>query len=218
MGKNQNRKALVAVAHCDDAVLWMGGVIHYLKDREWHIFSMCNGNDDPRIQSFYRSCEMLGAEKFQALDFRDYQNEGVFSHNSKEEMKLGLMKLMDKDYDYIFSHGLQEWNEYGHHDNHQEVGIIASEIAARKSWQLIQFCYHPFYGGGTATVANKERADYYFQLDYEELKYKLALINCFPHEMGSLKSLAYPCPNPEAFEGNDLPVPPFIKSTHSRKC
>ena len=27
LSKNQNRKALVVVAHCDDAVLWMGGAI-----------------------------------------------------------------------------------------------------------------------------------------------------------------------------------------------
>lgn len=128
-------------------------------------------------------------------------------------MKLRLMKLIDEEYDYIFSHDLQEWNECSHHDNHQEVGIIASEIAEEKSWQFIQFCYRPYYGEGIATVANKERADY-FQLDYEELKSKLALIDCFPQETGSLKGLEYPCPNPEAFECNPLPAPPFIKSVH----
>lgn len=211
LSKNRNRKALVVVAHCDDAVLWMGGTIHHLRDWEWHIFSMCNGNDDQKIQSFNKSCVMLGIDKSRALGFRDYQNDGVFSQNNKEEMKLRLTKLMDEAYDFVFSHGLKEWNEYGHHDNHEEVGIIASEIAEKKSWRLIQFCYIPIYGGGTATVADKKRANYYFQLNYEELKSKLALIDCFPNEIGSLKNLSYPCPNPEAFEGNSLPAPPFIK-------
>jgi hypothetical protein len=34
LSKNQNGKALVIVAHCDDAVLWMGGTIHHLRDWE----------------------------------------------------------------------------------------------------------------------------------------------------------------------------------------
>jgi len=216
LSQNQNKKALVVVAHCDDAVLWMGGAIHRLRYWEWHIFSMCNGNNDQKIQSFNKSCkklkEKVKVKKCEALNFKDYQNGGAFSQNSKEEMKLKLMELVDEAYDYVFSHSLQEWNEYSHHDNHQEVGIIASEIAKEKSWQLIQFCYYPVYCGGTATVANKERADYYFQLNYEELKFKLELIDCFlPQEDENLKSLGYPCPNPEAFEGNSLPAPQFIK-------
>ena len=210
--KNQNKKALVVVAHCDDAVLWMGGTIHHLRDWEWHVFSMCNGNDNLRIQSFNKSCEMLRINRSHALSFLDYQSHEAFSRNNKEEMKLRLLKLIDKTYYFVFSHGLQKWNEYGPHANHKEAGIIASEIAEKKSWQLIQFCYKPVYDGGIATVANKKRAKYYFQLDYDELKFKLALIDCFPNEMGSLKALAYPCPNPEAFEGNSLPVPPFVKA------
>jgi len=209
LSQNQNRKALVVVAHCDDVVLWMGGAIHYLRDWEWHMFSMCNGNINQKIQSFNKSCQKLGARKYQALNFSDYQMGGAFSQNNKEKMKLDLMKLADEAYDYVFSHSLQEWNEYGHHDNHQEVGIIASEIAKMKSWQFVQFCYKPLYGLGTATVADNE-ADYYFQLNYEMLKSKLELIECFPQEMKSLVSLCYPCPNPEAFKGNSLP-PPFIK-------
>jgi len=211
LGKNQNRKALVVVAHCDDAVLWMGGTIHHLRDWEWHIFSMCNGNDDQKIQSFNKSCEMLGTKKSRAFRFQDHPNGEAFSKNNKNEMKQKLTELMDNAYDFVFSHGLEEWNEYSHHPNHAEVGSIASEIAKNKSWQLIQFCYNPVYGGGTATVANREKANYYFQLNYEELKFKLALIDCFPNEMENLKGLCYPCPNPEAFKGNSLPVPPFIK-------
>lgn len=208
--QNQSKKALVTIAHCDDAVLWMGGVIHRFRDWEWHILSMCNGNIGHKIQSFNRSCEMLGVEKSQALNFKDYQGAGVFSYNNKEIMKSELSKFVDETYDYVFSHGLEEWNEYGHHDNHEEVGIVTSEIAEERSWQLFRFCYYPIYGGGTATVAYKKNADYYYQLTYEDLRFKLELIDCFPNEMGSLISIAYPCPNPEAFEGDILP-PPFIK-------
>ncbi|MDH5690071.1 MAG: PIG-L family deacetylase [Candidatus Bathyarchaeota archaeon] len=212
LNKNLNRKALVLVAHCDDAVLWIGGTIHHIRDWEWHVFSMCNGNDDLRIQPFNKSCEMLGVTKFQAFNFEDYQTGEVFSKNNKEKMKLKLTKVMDKAYDYVFSHSLQEWNEYSHHANHKEVGIISSEITKQKHWQLIQFCYYPIYGSDTATVAFKKRAKYFYQLNYEDLKFKLKLIDCFLNEMGNLKNMSYPCPNPEAFEGNNLPVPPFIRA------
>jgi len=43
LGKNQNRKALVVVAHCDDAVLWMGGAIHHLRwDEDASYFDSSN--------------------------------------------------------------------------------------------------------------------------------------------------------------------------------
>ena len=208
----ENRKALVIVAHCDDAVLWMGGTIHRLRDWDWHIFSLCDGNDY-RSQFFYESCRMLGAKKSFAFSFQDYQSGGVFSRNNKEKMKRNLLECIDECYDYVFSHSINEYNEYGHHDNHQEVGIVASEIAEEKSWELIRFCYRPIYcSGGIATVADDKKADYYCQLNYEELRFKLKLIeDCFKHEIESLTSLAYPCPNPEAFEGENLPKP-FIES------
>ncbi len=212
--KKKNKKALVIVAHCDDVVLWMGGIIRHLRDWEWHIFSMCNSNIDSKIQSFNKTCEALGAKKFQALNFLDYQDDGVFFKNNKKNMRAEIEKFLDKEYDYVFTHGMQEWNEYGHHDNHQEVAEVAQEIAKEKSYPLIQFCYYPIYGSGIATVAYKERANYYFQLNYEELKFKLELINCFPQEMGSLvNALKSPCPNPEGFESSDvLPTPPFIRA------
>jgi hypothetical protein len=127
------------------------------------------------------------------------------------------MTCIDETYDYVFSHSLYEKNEYDHHDNHEEVGIVASEIAREKSWSLIQFCYRPVYcSAGTATVADDKRADYYYQLNYEELKFKLKLLEeCFKNEEANLRNLAYPCPNPEAFEVDILPDP-FIKS--SSKC
>jgi LmbE family N-acetylglucosaminyl deacetylase len=214
LGKSGNRKALVIVAHCDDAVLWMGGTIHRLRDWEWHIFTLCDGNGGKRKQSFYESCEMLRAKKSHAFSFQDYLTGGAFSRNNEEEMKRRLMKRIDEAYDFVFSHGLQEWNEYGHHDNHEEVGIVATRIAEEKSWSLIRFCYRPIYcSSGIATVADNKRADYYSQLNYEELRFKLKMIeDCFQHEMVNLSGLAYPCPNPEAFKGDSLPEP-FIKSS-----
>ena len=155
---------------------------------------------------------MLGVKRFEALNFLDYPTGQDFSQNNKEGMKEQLCGKIENDYNYIFTHGTQEWNEYSRHTNHQEIGIIVREIVTEKKIPLLQFCYYPIYGSGTATVANKDRAHYYFQLNYEELKFKLNLIDCFQDEMGNLANLAYPCPNPECFESTitDL-TPPFIK-------
>lgn len=207
------KKALIVVAHCDDAVLWMGGVIsHLIKDWSWHIFSLCNEDNPNKIGSFNKTCQMLSVKKCHPFNFSDYQNGGIFSTNDKEKMLLELKEYLDQNYDYIFTHGMQEWNEYSHHDNHQEAAIIASEIAEEKKSPCIYFCYKPIYPVGVATAANPERAVYYFQLNYEELKFKLKLIDCFSGEKSSLVALGYPCVNPEAFESsNNLPSPPFVK-------
>ena len=47
------------------------------------------------------------------------------------------MGFVDETYDYVFSHNLHESNEYSHHVNHQEVGLIASEIAKEKNVDMI---------------------------------------------------------------------------------
>jgi hypothetical protein len=143
------------------------------------------------------------------------KRRGILARNNKRDMKNQLNGRMGDNYDYFFTHGTQEWNEYSKHPNHQETGIIASDLATEKKIPLLQFCYYPIYGSGTSTVANvanKDRARYYFQLDYEELKFKLKLIDCFQGEMGNLANLAYPCPNPECFESviNSTNTP-FIK-------
>lgn len=154
---------------------------------------------------------MLGVRKSYAFNFQDHPSGGAFLRNNKREMKRRLTKRLDETYHYAFSHSLQEWNEYSNHPNHEEVGIIASEIAKEKSWPLIRFCYRPIYPGRTSTVAN-QKANSYLQLDYKELRFKLDLIDRFlPGEMDNLRGLGYPCPNPEAFEGDGLPAPPFIK-------
>ena len=150
------------------------------------------------------------------FQFEDCQSVRIFSLNKKEDIESELIKFIDKAYDYVFSHSLCKHNEYGHHDNHEEVGIVASEIAKEKSWGLIRFCYRPIYcSSGVGTVADDKRADYYYQLSYVELRFKLKLIeNCFQQEIDrNLANLDYSCPNPEAFKGYDLPKP-FIRSNN----
>jgi len=118
--------------------------------------------------------------------------------------------IQDKKYDYIFTHG----SEYEPpHTNHREVKIIIKELKSKileKDGNIFNFAYEALYGGGIASVASLN-ADYYVQLDYSELKQKIKLIDIFTkYEWAKedLKNLAWPCPNPEAFNADDIFDPP----------
>jgi LmbE family N-acetylglucosaminyl deacetylase len=207
-----NKKALVVVAHCDDAVLWMGGFIHHFKDWNWNIFSLCNSNIPDKINSFNDSCKYLSINKYNTLNYLDYQSDGVFSKNKKTGMISELSKLINENYDLVFTHSRQTWNEYGHHDNHEETEKITTEIAKGRSIPCVYFSYRPIYlgkktlnGKNISTMADPCVPGYFFQLNYEELKFKLELISKFPKEIGNLSPIGYPCVSPEAFESdNDL--------------
>jgi hypothetical protein len=213
--------ALVVVAHDDDAVLWMGGTIYHLKDWDWHIISLCNQGDSARKDYFRETCEELGA-KSEALDFYDYQQEKrAPKKNSVIEMKQSLLRILgDKRYDYVFTHSRDPNGEYGYHANHREVCEVMSSLVSAGSLvdsrsRLAYFSYYPIYGvSGLPTVARKD-ADYYFKLYYADLAFKVALIERhIPAIVGNLEQdLGAPCPNPEAYEGDDLKLPvPFLKS------
>lgn len=210
---------LVVVAHDDDAVLWIGGTIHHLKDWNWHVISMCNQGNNVRKRYFEETCNKLGA-RANALDFLDYPDSNTAPRrNSVADMKESLLGVVGATvYDYVFTHSRDPNGEYGHHPNHHEVcevvGLLVSEgqLVENRS-RLAYFCYYPIYGlSGLGTVARQD-AHYYYQLTYNDLAFKVelirshitAIVNNLEHGLGA------PCPNPEAFEGGGLSLPsPFI--------
>lgn len=212
--------ALVVVAHDDDAVLWMGGIIHCLSDWNWHVISMCNQGNDMRRHYFARTCRELGV-RADALDFLDYQDINTAAKkNSITDMKQSLLQVVGaKKYDYVFTHSRDPNGEYGHHANHHEVckvvrSLVAEDQLIETKNRLAYFCYYPIYRlPGIGTAARKD-AHYYYQLSYGDLAFKVELIRShaknivtnLEHDLGA------PCPNPEAFEGDELSLPgPFIR-------
>ena len=213
-------KAIVIVAHDDDVVLWMGGTIHLLKDWEWHIISMCNAYNKDRKNYFHETADKLGVNATN-FDFHDYQNKETGSHsNSIPDMQQELSSLLeDRRYDYVFTHSRDQHGEYGYHANHQEVCEVVQSLVSENRIvedfsKIAFFCYSPLYGlPGLPTVARKD-AKYYMQLPYSSLAFKISLIQSHKTDIvNNLQNdLGSPCPNPEAFEGDNLFLPvPFIR-------
>lgn len=212
--KRRTEKALVAVAHADDHIIWMGGTILKLRyEWEWDFVCFCLNNNNFKSRTFEASCSMLEVKNWRFFNFADYLKEQPFAYNRKEDMKKRLLHFINESnkkakYDYIFTHG----SEYGHHANHLEVKEIIKELKhqiLKKEGNILYFDYKPIYPEKIATVASRN-ADFYVQLNYLELKQKLELIDYFKFWAGpDLKELAWPCPNPEAFsiENKNYPIP-----------
>ena len=211
-------KALVIIAHDDDVVLWMGGTIRHLSEWHWHIVSMCNDFNKVRKNYFFDISERLGA-KASAFDFRNYQNE---KWNLIQGMKDSLKSVIgETHYDYVFTHSRDPNGEYGFHANHFEVcevvrSLVNEGFLVGDESNLAYFCYSPIYGlPGLPTVAGL-KANFYVRLSYSELAFKVKLIRLHQIEIvNNLENdLGAPCPNPEAFEGDNLNLPAtFIRKS-----
>ncbi len=213
-------KVAVIVAHDDDVVLWMGGTIHLLEDWEWHIISMCNAHNEERKDYFHNTANRLGVTA-NVFAFLDYQNKESSSRlNCILDMKQQLSSLLKNErYDFVFTHSRDENGEYGFHANHQEVCEVVKSLVSEK--QIVEdfskiafFCYSPLYElPGLSTVARQD-AKFYMQLPYSSLAFKIGLIQLHkPEIVKNLQDdLGSPCPNPEAFEGDNLRLPaPFTE-------
>lgn len=212
-------RALAVVAHYDDAVLWMGGAIKRTRHAgwDWTVVAMCVA-EAARRQHFEDACVSLGADHT-STDFVDVQSGDPFDKNRRDGMRKALQGIiLQSMYDWVFTHSLGKHCEYGYHANHMEVAQVVAELAGDKKIcdgpaRVAHFAYEPIYGGGIATVA-VTCANAYLQLEYNELLWKCRWCERAARLDGSLRSLAWPCPNPEAFSGEGLSLPgPFVQST-----
>jgi hypothetical protein len=211
-------KAVAVVAHHDDHVLWMGGTIQRLTASGWHwtLIAMCVPTHE-RLDYFHHCCSVFGATPI-AMPFLDYMGGDPFSQNKRYEMQSRLLDAInDQTFDYVFTHSRGQSGEYcARHANHVEVCELTTELTqkgklGRSCQQLAYFSYDVIYGSGTATCARPD-ADYILPLTYPELLCKCELCNCVPDANSSLRNIAFPCPNPEGFEGNQLDLPnPFVR-------
>jgi LmbE family N-acetylglucosaminyl deacetylase len=213
-------KAIAVVAHHDDHVLWMGGAIQRLTAHGWHctLVAMCV-RDPARRDYFRHCCSIFGAIPL-CFEFDDYmKEEDALSPNNREEMQHSLNQaIQGQSYDLVFTHSRNPSGEYSLlHANHEEVRSITENCMNAQGFgtnvdksKLAYFDYHPIYGAGTATCAQIAEANtrrHLLQLTYPELIWKGQLCALAPDVNTNLKNLAFPCPNPEAFEGDDLEFP-----------
>lgn len=214
--------ALAVVAHHDDHILWMGGAIQQTRRMgwQWTLIAMCVPPDarDP----YFRACSAALGFPGEPMNFEDYLPGPDYKTNARTQMEDRLRQsLRGKNFDFVFTHSRYAHGEYSaSHANHNEVrevvtSMVASGELGRGSRSLAYFAYDIVYGGGgLATVAKKDgiyAAKCFVQLTYPELIFKSHWSHQAPDVSTNLRSLGFPCPNPEGFEGDGLALPePFI--------
>lgn len=211
--------ALAVVAHYDDAVLWIGGTIRQTMQNgwDWTVVAMCV-TETWRRQYFQESCDSLQVN-WASKEFLDIQSGDPFDKNCRDRMRKAVQEIFSqRKYDLVFTHSLAEHCEYGYHANHMEVAQIIREVGDGNTMsdgtsRVVYFAYKPIYPGGVATVAATD-AIAYLQLEYDDLLWKCKWCERALRFDESLRCLAWPCPNPEAFSGDGLSLSkPFVLRT-----
>jgi len=203
--------AIAVVAHHDDHILWMGGMIQRMKSFGWHwtLIAMCAPDPDRRAY-FTRCSDALGVES-QSMGFHDYMDGPAFKRNSREKMRDDLVgAIRGKAFDFVFTHSRDPDGEYGFHANHCEVETVVTSLVksgelGRGPASIAYFSYAAMFTRSATTA--RSHASYYLQMTYLELQQKCAWCMQAPDVDENLRSLGFPCPNPEAFVGDGLQLP-----------
>jgi len=217
-------RALAVVAHSDDHVLWIGGTMLRLKDWTWDILSLCKSHNEedfePKRNIFNRSCEILGANKYSAHEFKDYQPRESMEPHQLAAIRNAIRESVGSEYDFVFTHSIHDDCEYGFHANHVEVREAVNELVqadALRTSGVMYFCYK---SGGCkkAVIAELGRADYKIILSSDEIQKKRSLKGLFTWAKDDLLELSLwnnNEPEIEAFQARprDLRLPvDFMKA------
>ncbi len=168
-----NKDALVIVAHPDDETIWMGGTILGFKNLNWTVFSLCRASDPDRAPKFKKVCRHYGAQGIIA-DFEDQGLMGVEESVPKIE-KIIAANFARKKFAYIFTHGPN--GEYGH-ERHLGVHLAAKKLVKKKIIICDRLFFFAYKLNSDEKIVNlpEKSVDFVFKLDYKKLKTKKNII------------------------------------------
>ena len=122
----------------------MGGVILRFADWEWHVLSLCRGDDPDRAPRFEEAARALNA--WSAIS--DLDDSPVLAPLSADlhEIKDRIAALVPRDFDLVFTHGPN--GEYTRHERHEQVHLAVREMIESEDLRgdLVWFAYEDFGG------------------------------------------------------------------------
>ncbi len=125
-------KALVIIAHPDDELIWMGGMLlRHKEDWDSTVLCLTRASDKDRAPKFEKACNILGVKGF-IYDLDDSTDK---PWNEEEVIKI-ISRHCKQEYDIVFTHG--ENGEYGH-PRHKETHRIVNRIIDDKTLKTESF-------------------------------------------------------------------------------
>lgn len=113
------------VAHPDDEIIWMGGLIIRHQKWDWNIISLCRASDSDRKPRFLQAAKELGA----SAHIFDIDDSPILAALSPDlhELKESISSVALFNPDIIFTHG--EKGEYTRHQRHEQTHRAVREMA-----------------------------------------------------------------------------------------